>query len=912
MPIRLLIILMLAGTALSAQDLGPRPLELPKDDSKAPAASKGASTASADPAKQIAECRALADQGDKDAAFQMGMTYLLGVQMSQDAAKAEQYFKKAEMTPARMCFVAETYMETALQDRVGAATRWALGANSGCGEWVQAQWYGSNRLGPNPAREIELLKKGLAARDDDLRGMIAYRLGELLLTGTTVNGKPEEQVAWIGTAARLRLGQTETMISMAYRKHPEEAESPESYLQWIRRAARYGTPDAMAILGQAAMTREASDLTYLDGMALYAMGMRQNFLSSLSLELQLKQLEPEQREELEDAVAAWQRGASETGGYYSKKDALRLAEPFHLDELIHVANPQDPDAELRLAYVYESKGELSKAEELYREVWQNGPAQLWLRLGEAAGNAGKWVWARELYADAAENGSRPACAALARIDGEGLAGKKDPIGAYLWLLRADTKNAPSLAARKSALSKGQLESVQLSQAEWVLAHKEYWKRDVKAAQAIVDAHQKTQQGMLQSVPVPSQPEPTAEALRNKADAGDLNAAYLFAVAMLWGTGGAHPDIALIESYAAKAAITTEQKAHIADGYSRSEFFDEPTRRKYAEKWWLATGGSRCYYELGKQYNGKSDGTVQTEDEKQAMAYWQRAVETGDERWARLARMELGYRVVKGWVSGNRAHDAAWAHELAMEFLGKEFYQIAGEYSYGRESVHDQKTYLMLAERAAIYNIDNAQGQVAQAIIEGNWKQRDDMDAYAWMKLRVVKQDTGDGKQVEIAEKNPDLKRGIEARFSLLLKARVASGAYYPQDDPMRIADAAGLELRAQQQDPEAQLRLGFLLEEQGSDASLTRAIALYRQIWSTAGQEVRLSWGRTLMYGSPSVPRDDVGAEKWLWDAANTGSHEACRLLSVIYDEGRGMKPDPVAAEVWLELAGDPVKKMSS
>ncbi|MGA2889072.1 MAG: hypothetical protein ABSE51_13555 [Terracidiphilus sp.] len=70
----------------------------------------------------------------------------------------------------------------------------------------------------------------------------------------------------------------------------------------------------------------------------------------------------------------------------------------------------------------------------------------------------------------------------------------------------------------------------------------------------------------------------------------------------------------------------------------------------------------------------------------------------------------------------------------MEFLGKKFYQIANEYSYGRELVHEQKAYLMLAERGAIYSDDNAQGKVAQTILEGNWKQRDDIDAYAWMKL----------------------------------------------------------------------------------------------------------------------------------------------------------------------------------
>lgn len=121
---------------------------------------------------------------------------------------------------------------------------------------------------------------------------------------------------------------------------------------------------------------------------------------------------------------------------------------------------------------------------------------------------------------------------------------------------------------------------------------------------------------------------------------------------------------------------------------------------------------------------------------------------------------------------------------------------------------------------------------------------------------------------------------------------------------MRTAREEDLEARVRQQDPEAQIRLGSLLEEQGTDASLTRAIALYHQLWATAAQEVRLTWGRSLMYGAQGVARDDVGAEKWLWDAADAGSHEACSLLAVIYGEGRGVKADPVAAEAWIRLSG--------
>ncbi len=55
--------------------------------------------------------------------------------------------------------------------------------------------------------------------------------------------------------------------------------------------------------------------------------------------------------------------------------------------------------------------------------------------------------------------------------------------------------------------------------------------------------------------------------------------------------------------------------------------------------------------------------------------------------------------------------------------------------------------------AAIGNDDNAQGQMAEGIFNGDWKQRDDADAYAWLKLQAVKQDVAGRAQVENAEKN---------------------------------------------------------------------------------------------------------------------------------------------------------------
>jgi len=117
-----------------------------KDEAAAQAAA-GNAKKQVDPAQQIAQMRAQADGGDQDAAFQMGVLTLLGQSVAQDAAAAEKYFQKAAMTSARMCFASESYIETSLPGRVEAAQRWANAANSGCGFFLQAVWYGGNQLG---------------------------------------------------------------------------------------------------------------------------------------------------------------------------------------------------------------------------------------------------------------------------------------------------------------------------------------------------------------------------------------------------------------------------------------------------------------------------------------------------------------------------------------------------------------------------------------------------------------------------------------------------------------------------------------------------------------------------------------------------------------------------------------------
>jgi len=345
---------------------------------------------------------------------------------------------------------------------VASAQRWANGNDAGCAYWEQAEWYRTLRMGPDPAKELELLKKGLAAKDDGYGREIRARLGELVLTGTAVNGTATERVQWIGEAARQRLGTAEWMIGSTYTQHPEETESPTTSVEWIRRAARYGIPRALVMVGQAVMTREVSDLPYIEGVALEELAMRQNPLGVPGKESLERQLQLEQREELADSVALWLRVADQSGAFYSRADALRMPDTPDFAALQKAAE-DSPDAALRLAYAYESKGDLAKAEGVYRTVWQDGAGQLWGGLALSAAKNGKWAWARQLYESAAGAGSHSACAEIARIEADGLAGSKDLVSAAVWW---ELAGKPA----KSALTEEQKETVAARVADWKEKH----------------------------------------------------------------------------------------------------------------------------------------------------------------------------------------------------------------------------------------------------------------------------------------------------------------------------------------------------------------------------------------------------------------------------------------------------------
>lgn len=77
----------------------------------------------------------------------------------------------------------------------------------------------------------------------------------------------------------------------------------------------------------------------------------------------------------------------------------------------------------------------------------------------------------------------------------------------------------------------------------------------------------------------------------------------------------------------------------------------------------------------------------------------------------------------------------------------------------------------------------------------------------------------------------------------------------------------------------------------------------YKGIWKDAGGEVRLTLARDFLVAGGAIPQDDKQAALRMQYAVKRGSLLACGLLADLYEQGRGIPKDRVAACVWLKLS---------
>ena len=311
-----------------------------------------------------------------------------------------------------------------------------------------------------------------------------------------------------------------------------------------------------------------------------------------------------------------------------------------------------------------------------------------------------------------------------------------------------------------------------------------------------------------------------------------------------------------------------------------------------ERWYTAAGRPQDYFEMAETFKAaaQDDPTNAGKYYPKATAIYLKLLKDPSQPQARLAQLELGNFVIDGIYSAGsdakgRAQNLAWARMIAQELLGQKEFQSAVEYKIGNHGLPEDKAmWLRYCERAAAYNIDNAQHSYVDSINQGEVRDLTGFDAVAYTRLNSEKMFADKSLlQAMTSSMTPEQSAAAEAAYQALIETRARYGGYYVQDDPLRNPTPAAL-AAMDQDDPDVQLREAFNLERTAAtdEHAYQDALAIYRKVRNERDYGFRFVLGRDALYGTNGVPKDRNVAEYWLKMAAYGGSKPAQQLLDQI------------------------------
>lgn len=91
----------------------------------------------------------------------------------------------------------------------------------------------------------------------------------------------------------------------------------------------------------------------------------------------------------------------------------------------------------------------------------------------------------------------------------------------------------------------------------------------------------------------------------------------------------------------------------------------------------------------------------------------------------------------------------------------------------------------------------------------------------------------------------------------------------------------------------------------GVEQDNKQAIYWWGEAAKLGNVDAQLKLGWWLMKGQDVVKQDQAAGMNWLLMAANQGEPQAQYEVGLAYWKGRGVKPDPIAAYMWLDLCSN-------
>lgn len=403
-------------------------------------------------------------------------------------------------------------------------------------------------------------------------------------------------------------------------------------------------------------------------------------------------------------------------------------------------------------------------------------------------------------------------------------------------------------------------------------------------------------------PTADTPEKVAQIDLTLAKAGDAQAAWQIGLAYMQGQG-IRADLEQAQHWLAIGAIRPQEKAVLGELYEDGDYLHQDAAK--AAYWLTAAGRPGDLFELAEMYRKAQPSQV-----GRAAPIYRSLLSQDGHPEVRRAKLELGTFVLDGTYSAGddsagQALNLEWAKSIAQELLGQSDYNIAVDYSVGREGVpKSEAMWARYCARAAAYNIDLAQEFFAKAILKSEISGTTPLEGYAWMRLASDKR-YADRPIVQAleAQMTPQTRLSADSYFEDLVKTREEDGAFYRTQDPLRTPTEATL-AAVPPDDPDVEVRRAYALELSHTPASYKQALALYLAVRNTSHMAAMAALGRQYMLGTDGMATDPANAHLWLERSVGEGYHPAALLLARWYRGEGGGTSDSVQALAW-EMIGD-------
>lgn len=311
--------------------------------------------------------------GNKDAAWELGLAYMQGLGVPQDFAKAEQMFRIGAVDADRKAMVGMFYAEEYFPKNLDAVERWYTMAGTPAALFELAETF-------KAAGEAD---KSLAAQHYQLATSIYLRLlkdptqpqarraqlelGNFVIDGIYSAGEDAkgraQNLAWMRMIAQELLGQKEYQSAVEYKIGNDNLPADSAmWLRYCKRAVAYNIDNAQHFYVEALNEGVAHDFTGYDADAWTQLNSLKMFADKPLLQAMTSSVTPQQKAGAEAAFQALLKTRVEYGAYYVHDDPLRdpsLAALAAMDQ-------DDPDVQLREAFNMEKAA--TNDEQLYQNV----------------------------------------------------------------------------------------------------------------------------------------------------------------------------------------------------------------------------------------------------------------------------------------------------------------------------------------------------------------------------------------------------------------------------------------------------------------------------------------------------------------------------------------------------------------